>query len=69
MRDEVARMREALEDIFPADEGFMGAFDDLVRHGLLVPVPANEAYRDQWGDEDTMYVWAWSPLARKGETP
>ena len=66
--DEVARMRKALEDIFPADDGFTEAFDDLVRHGLLVEVPSDDAYRDQWGDEDTMYVWAWSSLARKGET-
>ena len=31
--------------------------------GLLVRVPADEQFRDEWG-ADEMLVWSWHPLAR-----
>ena len=58
---EVERLRRALEELFPVSEGFTEAFDDLERMGLLVEVPADETFREEW-DADTMYVWAWSAL-------
>lgn len=60
-RDEA---RAALEKLFPVEEGFTDAFDGLEAAGLLVAVPADEAFRDEW-DADEMYVWAWSPLAAR----
>ena len=57
-RAEVERLREALETLFPVAEGFTEAFDDLERMGLIVEVPADDAFREEW-DVDTMYVWAW----------
>ena len=62
---EIQRLRTALEALFPAEEGFTEAFDDLVSFGLLVEVPADDAYREEW-DAETMYVWAWSELAGGG---
>lgn len=35
------------------------AFDWLRARGLLVEVPADEAFRAEWGDVATMYVWRW----------
>ena len=64
---EVARLRLALEELFPVSEGFTEAFDDLERMGLIVEVPADERFREEW-DADTMYVWAWSvPLPTPSE--
>lgn len=66
---EVERLRRALEELFPVAEGFTEAFDDLERLGLLVEVPADETFREEW-DADTMYVWAWSALAdEQGREP
>ena len=66
-REEVAKLRAALERLFPVDEGYTEAFDDLEAMGLLVEVPADEAFREEW-DADTMYVWAWSALASRPGT-
>ncbi len=33
-------------------------FDTMRNLGLLVPVPATEEFKDDWG-EDTMYVLSW----------
>ena len=63
---EVERLREALEKLFPVAEGFTEAFDDLERMGLIVEVPADEAFRDEW-DADTMYVWAWRLRSQRKE--
>ncbi len=60
---EVTAFRRAMEELFPVSEGFTEAFDDLERMGLLVEVPADELFREEW-DADTMYVWAWSDLAK-----
>jgi len=56
------RLRKAMERLFPVSEGFGEEFDTLKELGLIVMVPADEVYREEWGD-DTMYVWAWHPLA------
>lgn len=66
LRERVERMQSALETICPVEDGFTEAFDDLKAAGLIVLVPANEAFRDEFG-QDEMYVWAWSPLAHKEE--
>lgn len=62
---------KALEHICPASEGFTEAFDYLHEHGLLVEVPADEAFREEWGVETPMYVWRWSraALAARKDTP
>ena len=40
-----------------------------VEQGLLVPVPADEEFKAEWGAEE-MYVFSWSPLAlTPEETP
>ena len=59
---EVERLRAAMVKLFPAEEGFTEAMDDLIDMGLLVEVPADQQFRDEWGG-DTMYAWAWSKLA------
>lgn len=56
--EELATLRGVLESEFPAEEGFGEAFDALVEAGLLVEVPADEEYRDQW-ESETMWVWRW----------
>ena len=56
--ERVAELERAMECLFPASEGFTEAFDALIALGLLVEVPADDAFRDEWGDE-TMYVWRW----------
>jgi len=34
--------------------------DTMLKAGLIVEVPADEAFKELWGeDEDTMYVLAW----------
>lgn len=55
---DVAQLRAAIESLFPAAEGYTEAFDELVERGLLVEVPADEEYRDQW-ESETMWVWRW----------
>jgi len=62
MEAENERLRKAMELLFPVSEGFGEEFDTLKELGLIVMVPADEVYREEWGD-DTMYVWAWHPLA------
>lgn len=65
MEEENERLRKALEE---TNDGFGEDFDYFVKVGLLVEVPSNEAFRDEWGDDaDTMWVWAWHPLAREEE--
>lgn len=69
---EIERLRAFLMRICPVEEGFTEHFDDLIDAGLLVEVPSDERYRELWGEnEETMWVWAWSPLAqhRGGKTP
>jgi hypothetical protein len=66
---EIASLRKALEAVYSAEDGFWGfpeEFDNLVRLGLLVPVPADEAYREEY-ENDTMYVWAWHAHLHQGE--
>lgn len=38
--------------------------DRAVEMGLLVEVPADEAFQAEY-DSDTMYTWSWSALAAK----
>ena len=64
LRAERDRYREALMRLFPVEEGFTEAFDDLIALGLLVEVPADEVFRAEW-DANTMYAWAWSEIARR----
>lgn len=59
---EVERLRAALESLFPVDEGYTEAFDELLERGLLTAVPSDQAFRDEWGDIDLMYVWTWRAL-------
>ena len=59
---ENAELRAAMESLFPNDEGYTEAFDELVKRGLIVRVPSDEAYRDEWGDEEWMYAWRWRAL-------
>jgi hypothetical protein len=42
-----------------------GSFsDEMVDRGLLVEVPADEAFREEWGDEvKTMLTLSWFPPA------
>ena len=70
--DEHRRLREFFEKtilidcwgIDPPDPG--GLQDAAESLGLLVRVPADEAFKEEWGEEnDTMFVWAWNPLAQK----
>ena len=68
-REERDKLREAFEELFPVEEGFTEAFDTLERLGMLVEVPADEVFKEEWGDDaDTMYVWAWSALASRPGT-
>lgn len=71
-RAEVTKLREALR--WCAEAAWEGSsiegydFQDMMeREGLMVEVPADEAFREEW-DSDTMYVLAWSDLARSAPT-
>jgi len=44
--------------------------DKLQELGLIVEVPADAAFKEEWGDEcDTMFVTAWSKLAPTAPQP
>lgn len=66
---QLERMRAALEEM--GEEHWPGALDVdgesfqsiLIKHGLLVEVPATIEFMREW-DCDTMLVWAWSERAR-----
>lgn len=67
-REERDRMRKFLEETRRPTDGFGEEFDRLVALGLLVEVPADDLYREEWGDdEDTMWVWAWLAHEYTGE--
>jgi hypothetical protein len=62
--EKVERLREGMEKLFPVEDGYTEQMDVLIEAGLLVPVPSDEAYKEEYGEEcTTMYVWAWHPLA------
>jgi len=64
---EIARLRNALEQLFPSVEGFCEAMDALVDLGILVPVKSDERFRAEWGDEvNVMHVWAWHACRYEG---
>jgi hypothetical protein len=64
LKSEVKRLREGMEKLFPVEDGYTEQMDVLIEAGLLVPVPSDDAFREEWGqDETSMYVWAWHPLA------
>jgi hypothetical protein len=68
LRSELERVHGAFERLFPVEQGYGEAQDDLEEMGFLVPVPADEAFKEEWGeDATTMYVWAWHPLATPPE--
>jgi hypothetical protein len=57
---ELERLRKAVEIMAPAKDGFGEWFDELVELGVLVEVPSDAAFREEYGeDETTMYVYAW----------
>ena len=66
IQSERDKLREALEWIWV--EVLAGGMDDLdfqntlEELGLLVEVPADEQFREDW-DADTMYVLAWQAKA------
>ena len=64
---EIQRLHKAIETMCPARDGFGEWFDELIDLGVLVEVPSDAAYREEWGDQDTMYVYAWHPLAARKE--
>lgn len=37
--------------------------DEMVQRGLMVKVPGDEAFCEEWGDDAEMFVLAWSELA------
>ena len=64
---ENAKLREFFEvvfkdlwDLHDPDGGDLQ--DTAERLGLIVKVPADEQFRDEY-DGDEMFVWSWSPLA------
>lgn len=60
----LARLKTVMEELFPPHEGFTEAFDTLRSHRLILQVPADQAFKDEWGeDEEHMWVWAWHHLA------
>jgi len=67
VRAENTKLREFFEAVFEdawdlcvADGGDLQ--DTAERLGLIVKVPADEQFRDEY-DGDEMFVWSWSPLA------
>ena len=61
---EIAALREAFEEL--AERVFDASLDScdvqeiMQKHKLLVEVPSDEAFREEWGDDaDTMLVVAW----------
>jgi len=66
LRVENTKLREFFETVFSDLWDLQGDGFDLQdtaeRLGLIVRVPADEAFRDEWG-ADEMYVWIWNPLA------
>lgn len=59
------RLRGAIEEItqlaWAGCDIDGGDFHDImVKHGLFVEVPADQAFKDEW-DSDTMFVLAWKP--------
>lgn len=73
LRAERDKLRQFLESMAHdawglPDEIDGGDFQDrAVEQGLLVQVPADEAFKAEY-DCDMMYTWSWSPLAAaKGE--
>ncbi len=62
-RDNLRRALEWISSEFNSGTGptDLDYFDTMVNLGLLVPVPATEEFKDDWG-EDTMYVLSWKAL-------
>jgi len=65
--NEIRTLRKALEECarlaWEGGDIDGGDFQNLMeRHGLLVEVPADEAFIEEW-DHDRMFVVAWHPLA------
>jgi len=69
-RDTLRKFFETLaENVWCLDDVDGGGFQDTAESlGLIVKVPADEAFWDEYG-ADEMYVWAWSPLALSEKTP
>lgn len=69
-RDKLREFFESLAlDVWGYSDPDGGDFQDrAVEQGLLVEVPADEAFKAEY-DSDTMYTWIWSELAEaaKGE--
>ena len=65
LRKENQAARKALEIICPAEDGFTENFDLLADMGILVEVPADEVFKEEWAS-DTMWVWKWIAEAEKG---
>ena len=68
---ENTKLREFFEAVFEdawglylADGGDLQ--DTAERLGLIVRVPADERFRDEY-DADEMFVWSWHPLALEGK--
>ena len=71
VRAENAKLREFFEAVFEdawdlcvADGGDLQ--DTAERLGLIVRVPADAQFRDEYG-ADEMFVWSWSSLALEGK--
>lgn len=59
--DRIGRAVWDLDEIDSCD------FEDVAQDlGLMVEIPADYAARDLY-DADTMFVWAWSPLAQEAK--
>lgn len=64
----VKSYQQAFEKLFSVEQGYGEAQDMLEELGLLVSVPADKEFKEEWGeDAQTMYVWEWSPSALNKE--
>lgn len=57
--------RRGLMDAHPAEDGLGEDFDMFCDIGLLVETPADDEFKEEWG-EDTMWAWAWTIDNAKG---
>lgn len=64
---EIERLRRAVVLMCPARDGFNEHFEALRSLGIIVKIPSDAAFREEWGDEPFMYVFAWDERASRKE--
>ena len=65
---EIKRLRTFIESEHPPVYGYGESFDLLKQMGIVVEVPSDDVFREEWGEDALcMWVFAWHPLARENE--